>query len=318
MGNENMFSGILVPNQISYRIAPTGGDRIGLGIINKNQPADRFNGPESFPYFAISLVLRGRGGYEDCATGRNYPLEPGQLFMRQPGVEHIIRIDTASNFLELFLDLGNFAWPYFKNYHLLSDDTPVGAFQPDDTWLQEFRHLLREFPRATDDHLSELFMRLFSLASRCVRDIHRTGREENMVHDACMYLCADFSERKDLRAFCRARGWGYENFRKIFTRRMGISPNRYRIRRRMDTARALLIQKGLSIQAISSMLGYRTAYEFSTKFKAYFGVPPTAFRRRLPPESFTGIGSISAVSDACGSPDEPNQPETLTSPSGKG
>ena len=200
--------------------------------------------------------------------------------MRQPGVEHIIRIDTTSNWQELFINLGNFSWPYFKNYFDLSEDISVGKFTPDEKWFDNFFYLLDELENFHGPRLSEIFFKLFELSAEVVTGIKRLEGEEAIVHDACMYLCADFSKPKDIKHFCRSHGWGYEKFRKVFTRQLGISPNRYRIQRRMDAACALLRQKELSIEMISDSLGYCSQYEFSAKFKAFFGVPPTTFRKQ--------------------------------------
>lgn len=275
-----MFSGINTDNKISFIFTPNGADRLGLGILNKTSPRERVAGPESFQFFAISLILRGKGSYEDCITGKRYPLQAGSFFMRQPGVEHIIRVDTSSNWQEWFINLGNFAWPYFKNYFNLSEDIPVGNFTPNENWLNDFQQLLNELQNSQEEQLSKIFFRLFGLASEVTKGVKQLEGDEEIVHEACVYLCTDFSKPKDIKEFCRHHSCGYEKFRKVFTRQMGISPNRYRIQRRMDTACALLRQKELSIKIISNSLGYCSQYEFSAKFKTFFGIPPTTFRKQ--------------------------------------
>jgi AraC-like DNA-binding protein len=76
-----------------------------------------------------------------------------------------------------------------------------------------------------------------------------------------------------------AHGISYERFRKIFREQTGLSPNDYRIRRRMDLARAMLVQQRSSIKQIAYTLGYPDPFSFSRQFKQVVGVPPKHFTR---------------------------------------
>ena len=76
-------------------------------------------------------------------------------------------------------------------------------------------------------------------------------------------------------------GLGYERFRKVFRQRVGMSPGEYRIRRRIDRARALIAQHRLSNTQVAHALGYRDPFTFSKQFKQVVGVSPGAFRRTV-------------------------------------
>lgn len=58
-----------------------------------------------------------------------------------------------------------------------------------------------------------------------------------------------------------------------------IPPNRYRLKRRLDAARALLLQKQ-PVRIIAQELGYKTSNEFSMHFKKDSGMTPSEFRRQ--------------------------------------
>lgn len=157
---------------------------------------------------------------------------PGSVFLRRPEVEHLIRVDAESGWLEYWLHLGNFAWPFFRNYLSLRDDSLTGYFDPSPEWFARFDMLLNRLETAPEDALLEYAMELCTFAADCVRQTRGGGEEEDMVHRGCEFLGTNFAENRDLHAFCRKNGWGYERFRKLFTDRIGISPNRYRIQRR--------------------------------------------------------------------------------------
>lgn len=140
--------------------------------------------------------------------------------------------------------------------------------------------LLNRLETAPEDALLECAMELCTFAADCVRQTRGGGEEEDMIHRGCEFLGTNFAENRDLHAFCRKNGWGYERFRKLFTDRIGISPNRYRIQRRTAAARSLLAQTYRSIESISRELGYCSVFDFSAKFKSYTGLSPSEFRRK--------------------------------------
>ena len=76
----------------------------------------------------------------------------------------------------------------------------------------------------------------------------------------------------------------YERFRKVFRARMGVSPAAYRIRRRIDRARELLVG-GVSVSRVADELGYANPFIFSAQFKRLVGASPRAFQRRQAPRA---------------------------------
>ena len=70
-------------------------------------------------------------------------------------------------------------------------------------------------------------------------------------------------------------------FRRMFRAYTGVSPSRYRIRHRTARAKALLDNSPLSIEEISSCLGFESSSYFCRAFKRETGVSPTEYRKRL-------------------------------------
>jgi AraC family transcriptional regulator, arabinose operon regulatory protein len=96
-----------------------------------------------------------------------------------------------------------------------------------------------------------------------------------------MALARDLHERLDVPTIAERFGVSYERFRKIFRQRVGVSPAAYRIRHRIERAKALIAQERMSNKQVAYALGYRDPFTFSKQFKHVMGVSPEGFRRTV-------------------------------------
>lgn len=263
-----------------FRSIGAAGERIGVGVMDKSGvSADYVN--RAHPGYVIVLLLRGRGVYRTCA-GESYALAAGSVFQRFRGVPHTTEIDPASGWLECFLELGESAAKLPANYGLAVQAKPVLEITPAPALVERFVELGECFRTASDAELLRRLPDVIALAWACLGggDVHGDGDpRRELIAAACAFLGRDFHRPADLEEFCRRRGCGYENFRKLFKAELGVSPHRYRIRRRLDAACALLTRPELSIAEISEKLGYASPYEFSAQFKRYMGCPPSGYRQ---------------------------------------
>lgn len=68
------------------------------------------------------------------------------------------------------------------------------------------------------------------------------------------------------------------HFAHLFKDLMGLTPHGYLTNLRLERARALLAETGLSITEIASRVGFRSPSHFATAFRAVAGVSPRAYR----------------------------------------
>jgi ABC-type sugar transport system ATPase subunit len=73
-------------------------------------------------------------------------------------------------------------------------------------------------------------------------------------------------------------GLSYENFRKIFKRQTGCSPNAYFIRLKMQKAMEYVKKTDIKIYKISELLGYDSPGYFIKQFKKQYSVSPESLR----------------------------------------
>jgi AraC family transcriptional regulator len=80
------------------------------------------------------------------------------------------------------------------------------------------------------------------------------------------------------------------HFARLFKESTGLPPHRFVVQRRIERARALLLDGHLSIDAIARAVGFRTRSHFSMVFHRHTGSPPTVYRAFATVQKNDGAG----------------------------
>lgn len=228
-------------------------------------------------------LLQGSGVYRDEVCGE-LRLTSGDWFNRIPGREHESIPDSDGRWVEFFVAMPAQWYSLHESAGMFSPRGPVWHPGQDGGLLEECLGL-RE--RLKDPRLFQASETLVAMQA-CVLHawhLHRrnSGPEGGDRLDGARALLEQALDTPaDLPAVASACGMGYENFRKEFRRRFGISPGAYRQRARMDRARALLARPELQVKQVAARLGFPDAYAFSKQFKRALGVAPSTYRQRVP------------------------------------
>ncbi|MNO31175.1 HTH-type transcriptional activator Btr [compost metagenome] len=67
-------------------------------------------------------------------------------------------------------------------------------------------------------------------------------------------------------------------FSNVFASQIGVSPQKYMQRIRMEKAKRLVVETDASVTEIALSLGYPNLYTFTRAFKIYYKLPPLAMR----------------------------------------
>ncbi len=227
------------------------------------------------------LVLRGSGRYLD-SDGREYPLSAGSFFQRLPGIRHSTTHQTDGNWAECFVALGGELFYAMVAQGCLRPGSPVLAPGLSLALVERFDALLDQLESAPGSELPRVLVGMHSLLLN-VLDLDRRGKRPDthleMVEEACRLLGHALEQRLSVPALASRLGMGYERFRKVFRERVGTSPGDYRIRRRLERARAMLVSGEMSVKEVAFALGYPNAFVFSRQFAKFTGAPPSHFLR---------------------------------------
>jgi AraC family transcriptional regulator, arabinose operon regulatory protein len=237
----------------------------------------------SFLDYSGNIVLSGIGTYWDDRGGE-FPLRPGTFFQRIPGREHTVHLVPGTPYAECWVHLCRPLFESLAVLGVLSAQPPVMDVGLDLALIANWNDEVDALRDAPEHTLARHVPILIGFAATA--RAHRSSSQDKidpharMVEDACQLLAKDHADRRPLSALASRYHLSYERFRKVFHERTGASPGDYRIRRRIDRARELLLaDRDQPLKVIASALGYSNPFIFSAQFKQVVGVSPEAFRQ---------------------------------------
>jgi AraC-like DNA-binding protein len=96
---------------------------------------------------------------------------------------------------------------------------------------------------------------------------------------ACDRIDRDYPHPLPISALARAAGYSPSQFTRAFRTAYGVTPGRYRLRRRMERASDLLRTANLTVTEICLLVGFHSLGSFSSQFSPVVGRSPTEYRR---------------------------------------
>lgn len=232
--------------------------------------------------YAVVYVLRGSGHFVDGA-GRKHQVAAGDLLHHLPDRPHSLMPDANGQWAEVYIAAdGRFA-AVATAAGCDATAEPVVPAGIDAGLVERFEYVHRALREADDLTLKRATAWLLDiiLLAQGLAKRGRSDPETRLVEQACDVLGEALDKRRSLPRLADEMGVSYERLRKVFAAKMGISPQTYRIRRRIDRARELIEQEGLSNKEAAYRLGYADPFTFSKQFKSVVGVSPAVFRKRM-------------------------------------
>lgn len=123
-----------------------------------------------------------------------------------------------------------------------------------------------------------LALELSSLGSETAKPSAITHRDRDVMTAVKEYLDVSFNEDHSLYHLSKRFGINQNKLKTRFRELFGVPVITYLYDLRMEHARMLLLDKGMFVSEVSSMVGYRNSNHFATAFKRKFGVNPSRLK----------------------------------------
>ena len=233
-----------------------------------------------------SVLYVASGWIEVSHKGQLVRLKAGKWILYMPGVSYV----------NLFAPEGNPSvyYVYFTGYGIhetmalfetdssLICDIEYGAALQ--TLFHQMVHLFRPLKAlngrqpVSKPGINGLLLQIIDLLLQS-REQQKSPAGNTLI-PAMNYLVEHFREPITLEECARTVQLSVGRFGHLFTEYFGISPHRFLLSLRLDEARDLLINTGMSINKVAEKTGFLDPCYFSRLFKKYTGLTPKEYRNR--------------------------------------
>lgn len=230
------------------------------------------------PYWMLHFVVSGKGSFS--TGGVTYDVMPSQIFVVRPHRPHVYTADKAEPWHYIWLNFYcDMELPALLDADVLTAPSLGSLFA-------DCLDAAREEPGAREAVTSMLWA-LFAALIR-MQAAHGT-RQNPYVTAAKRYIEENYAKPIRVSDIARALNLERSYFSTVFRRETGTSPKQYLAEVRMEHAAHLLSVDGESVAAAAAHAGYGDCMNFSRRFKAHFGVPPSKYRALLMQNEKNGI-----------------------------
>jgi AraC family transcriptional regulator len=131
--------------------------------------------------------------------------------------------------------------------------------------------------------IEELAMQMLDLAIDASNDDRRQARPDTADEARVATLARDIdrfpADAWTLDSLCARSGLDRFRLLRAFRRATGTTPYQYVLRQRLEAAARALLRERAPVQHLALACGFNDLSEFNRRFRRYFGVSPTVFRR---------------------------------------
>ncbi len=170
----------------------------------------------------------------------------------------------------------------FKTFsaHALSV-TPISSSLQD--VLRRTRTAITSFhPKAPETalHLRICCELLFAETARVLKSGEVIRHNDRLIPKICEWIDANLANRITSDRLVTLSGYGRSRFFSLFNAAMGMPPNDYIIRRRIERAGTLLkCRPGETVESIARRCGFNSTAFFCNTFRKLTGMTPSGFRQ---------------------------------------
>lgn len=182
----------------------------------------------------------------------------------------------------------NYLWVHFTGSDVLSRLEKYGIMlfpkinqtNPINNISSRFQKLFEGFARNDMFRESDLSALLDRLLIEVGRSIFNKKTEKISLSKSLRYINEFYTSDIKITYLASMENMCMTSYNLYFKKQMGISPTKYIIKLRMDSAKDLLKNSNLSIAEISTKCGYNDYNFFSRAFKNENGISPTEYRKK--------------------------------------
>ncbi|WP_261305263.1 AraC family transcriptional regulator [Paenibacillus andongensis] len=258
--------------------------RLGHNVAKPNYQV----GPKRIECYSLHFVVEGQLllQYED----RDAILKPGDICCFFPDESYSYRIYEPEKTLKLIWIAfqGPQAAPLLQSLGLTQTTPILRARCSKEVWtkLYALLHFISDQPDSVQDigFSLDLQEKLYAVFAVLMKEEKAINDAKGIVDDipwlkrSLDFMQLHYMEGISIKEVAEVAGVHRSYFSDIFKKMIGVSPNRYLYRLKMEKAAALISLGDRNITEVAYTVGYPSLYSFSRAYSNYYGYSPGSKR----------------------------------------
>ncbi len=226
--------------------------------------------------YQLIYITRGRGIFQSDAQTR--VVVPGSILLVLPGVRHFYKPQLDVGWTEYWV---GFKGPYadtLREQGLLSPEKPLHAVGLHNRILSIYSQifeLVRSQQPLYQARAASLVVTLIAEILAPERTAAPHADSEQLLEKARSLMAEDLYGAVNLAAIAETLGISGAQLNSVFKSFTSMTPYQYYISVKIQKAKEMLENGGLSIREVASRLGFSDPYYFSRLFRRKVGLPPS-------------------------------------------
>jgi AraC-like DNA-binding protein len=245
--------------------------------VLKNSRGNEHRSLRVFGSYAIVYLLDGSGEFRD-GSGFRQPVSAGDCLLIYPDVPHVYGPGKGDHWSEIYVVFDGPVFDLWRTVGILNPTYPIYRLEPVDTWRARIEEAVTRRELSADVFVSRFLCLVTSIAATSAT-ASAVGSREPWRDQALRLLATELGSDLSVEGIADRVGLSYEVFRKRFAAATGISPVRYRTKKRIDAACEILQRTDIPIKQIAAHLGFSNEFNFSRRFKQETGQGPREYRK---------------------------------------
>lgn len=236
------------------------------------------------PETIIEYIVEGKGYIE--YDGVRTTVNKGDCYILKQGRGHTYYSDDKTPYGKLWLTVsGSIIDDWMRIYQI---DSPLFIREFDMTpYYNQIKQTAlgrhgfdseKKLMLILHNILFEMGMTVPKASKQEKSDVHYIKTSDNILIDVKKHIEKRCNERLKIKDVAVTFGMSVNALNKMFTEKYGISPDKYHMQRKLESAAYFLECTDLTIDMISETTGFFDRSHFRKSFAAKFGVTPAQYR----------------------------------------
>lgn len=261
---------------------PVGGLQLA-GALENNEGIDP-RAMRVLGSYALIYILAADGYYAD-ARGRRRDLGAGDVALIFPELAHAYGPKPGTPWRHLYVVFAGPQFDLWRKRGLIDPARPVWRAEPVDFWARQLEEAVspgeRHGPASALRTLGRFLDVLTAMLALREADGGDAAGAAWLAESQRLLSGPDAQGWPAPQRVAQAVGLSYENFRKQFAARTGVSPGQFQKRKRINRAQSAIYQGGRTLKQLAEELEFCDVFHFSKAFKQITGTTPSEFRRKV-------------------------------------